>query len=281
MPKKPGGIRVYVLIVGINRSLSYTHPSIDRHIIEALNRSPFFNVEVMVSLIHPPGDRIDNPRSREHGDLETNVPAHWGDYPLLHLSMSELESTVDRHYESFLALGDVWGDGGKSLHNILNFMAALKTTYQHYLSRRSSGVVVFCRPDILLGDHLGIRRHTFVASLANFFNKRLVIVPNWGAKHDGLNDRFAVLSWPTVEDYFCRVDQVDSIPFTREGFHSESFLWQSMANTARLRLIFSSMWRIRLGGQPDKKDLKLHQKRGVRGRMKRALKKIFRVINIS
>ena len=242
---------VHVLVVGLNRSLSYTAKSINHRLIDPLKRFPLFDLRVHTFLIQPQGGLIDNPRSGESGPIETSMDS-W-DHPTSYLKMDELlyETEADRAFLS--TRPDRLQDERKSEGNALLFLRALSSSFEALRPILENSVVVLCRPDVSIEGSLRIRLMVATAALATVLRFPLAFLPEW-AKFRGLNDRFAVMSGPCVRPYFTRINLLQELVPEGEPFHSESFLKKALERCSTWSVIKTPMVRIRIGGKREKDD---------------------------
>lgn len=84
-------IHVHVQIAGLNRSLSFTGPSIVKQVISPLEQSPLLKLSTSMTIIRPNG-HVVNERSGEYGPTEEEVAPLLDHLPHGFLDQSVLES---------------------------------------------------------------------------------------------------------------------------------------------------------------------------------------------
>lgn len=147
-------ISVHVHIVGLNRSLSTTEASIVSRVISPLSAAPGVRVQTNIVLIRPEG-AISNPLSGESGFVETQIPDSLTHWPVTYLEQKELAASAKAPAQRLLALGDVYGDGGKSIQFALIYMTAL--AHSARMMKETPDVAIVLRPDVKIAGRLWIR----------------------------------------------------------------------------------------------------------------------------
>lgn len=245
-----------MVVCGLNRSLTFTHRSIDRQILQPLQNSRLFDMSVNLYLIEPEGHQIANPRSAEAGQIERHLPASWENIPLRTLPMADLLSQTDGLKTELQMRPDRWSDNWASLTNILVFLEALRASFDELMATKKSGVVIFCRPDLVIEGKLRVKALVMATHLLVKLRIEAVFVPEW-AHYKGHNDRFAVMSFGAAEAYFRRVNRIEGLLEAHQPFHSETFLKLALADQFVFPVIKTPMLRVRIGGRRDGEDERL------------------------
>lgn len=243
-------IHVTVCVVGLNRSLSWTHDSISRSVLRPLADSPLVKLTVQLTLIDPRGP-IDNPTSGEFGAIEPGLPQSWAGFPVRWVDQGVALEQSEELKGALLEFGDVWHDGGKSVSNALVFLFALNDAWSDVPP--NSDVVIFLRPDIRIDGRLGISRRVWKVWILGKLGMRPVLAPSWGT-FGGCNDRFSVMSAFSAERYFTRWRRVPDWIAQAKPFDSEKFLWFVLRDCHVSSSIYTPMRRIRIGGVVEAGD---------------------------
>ena len=260
---------VHIHIVGLNRSLSTTGASIVSRVISPLSATPGFRVRTNIVLIRPEG-AISNPLSGESGFVETQVPEALATWPVTYLEQKDLAGRSKAPAKSLLALGDVYGDGGKSIEFALIYMAAL--AHSARMMNETPDATIVLRPDVQIAGRLWIRWRVLSLAIKARAQQPEILVPAWGS-FGGVNDRFAVMSGQLAERYLRRVENIDS--WIRQGkpFDPEKFLAFSLEGSRIKRSIYTPMFRIRIGGRVENADLSFFETPAVSARLRDSLLK--------
>lgn len=265
-------VSVKLLIVGINRSLSYTHRSIQKELKGPLEKSPRFILSTSLALIHQEKG-VQNPWSGEFGSLEQEVPDIFTSDEIQLLDGSSLRDSVSDLAKALTLIDDTWRDQGRSIENALVFLKALSTIAP--LETADSDIIVFARPDVLIRSRLSITKVITAAQRLREASTPTTILPAWGT-NDGLNDLFAVVPKEHVDVYFRRFDVVPDLLDTGSRFHSESFLKSVYRNTRHQSSIHTPMVRVRIGGGIPELDLRFEREHRFHSRLWREVRKKWR-----
>jgi hypothetical protein len=268
----PNVVSVKLLIVGINRSFSYTHRSIQKELKGPLEKSSRFILNTTVALIHQEHG-VRNPWSGEFGDLEQEVPDIFKSDEIRSLNGSALRASVSHLAEKLTLVEDTWGDQGRSIENALVFLKALSTLAPGETA--DSDIIVFARPDVLIRNRLSIIKILRKAQRLREARTPTTILPAWGT-NDGLNDLFAVVPKEHAEVYFRRFDVIPGLLDAGSRFHSESFLKFVYRNTRHQSSIHTSMVRVRIGGVTPELDLRFEREHRFHNRLWREVRKKWR-----
>ena len=226
--------------------------SLYKSIIQPLEKSCLFDLVVNIWLIDPQG-KIENPRSKESGEAESQIAFPLNKYNVTTVSQSFLWDSVRELYQDLLAIGDEWKDSGRSLKNALIFLKSLETASQNLTG--SEDVVLFIRPDVLISRFPSLKLRALYLGIANRRNRHILMSPIWG-NYDGLNDRLGVMSGKAARVYFGRLGRIEEWLHSGQPFHSERFLLSSSSDLELCRSIFAKVWRVRLRGRIEESDLK-------------------------
>ena len=268
----PKPMSVKLLIVGINRSLSYTHRSIQKHLREPLERNSKFILDTSLALIHQE-DGVQNPWSGEFGSLEQHVPEMFKAEEIRYLDGAALRASVKDLAQRLTNIQDTWGDQGKSIENALVFLKALSTMAP--TEDDAADIIVFARPDVLIRRRLSIAKVVGAARRLRESGNATTILPAWGT-NSGLNDVFAVVPKEHVDIYFRRFDKLPSLLDARMRFHSESFLKHTYKEIPHQSSIHTPMVRVRIGGSIPALDLRFEREHRLHNRLWREVRKKWR-----
>ena len=203
-------IHVAVMLVGLNRSLDHTAPSIVSHLLEPLQSSRIFDLSCRIILIHPK-DGVRNPRTNEVGAVTAEVPPSLQSYPVITLDQDTLADHSRELADELCERGDTWGDGAQSVRNAVIFLTALREAWNQVPPE--ADVVIFARPDISIEQSPHVRYHSAVVWALSRLGLPAIRIPSWGGwrSKKGINDRFAIASRVAAERYFRRVEQLPNL----------------------------------------------------------------------
>ncbi len=191
-PRPP---RIAIGFFGVTRSLKWTLPSIQEHILRPARE--LGEVRLFAHLYQQ--THIENPRSGENDPLDPE------EYRLLECDEVRLEEPGhcldEARYEWILSHGDAFHDGGKSLANLIHQLHSLQMVGQMIDGWRPD-IVVLARPDLCYRDTIG-KYITMHRSLGD----NAVIVPNW-QWYGGYNDRLAICGSQSYKVYTHRIDNI-------------------------------------------------------------------------
>ena len=244
--------QVKVLIVGLNRSSSFTAKHLYDRVIKPFEKSCFFDIIVSIWLIDPEG-KINNPRSSESGNIESQVAFPLNRYKVTTMSQSYLWNSVAHLHQELIAKGDDWKDSGRSLRNALIFLRSLEAS--SITLTGAEDVVLFIRPDVLISRFPSMKLRALFLAIANRRNRKILMSPIWG-NYGGLNDRLGMMTGNASQDYFGRLGRVQEWLRSERPFHSERYLLNSSSDIQLRRSIFAKIWRVRLGGRIEEGDLR-------------------------
>lgn len=248
----PKRFQAKVLIVGLNRSSSFTAMSLYKNVIQPLENSCLFDTVVDIWLIDPEG-KIENPRSKESGEAESRIAFPLSKYNVTTMSQSFLWDSVREPFQELIAIGDEWKDSGRSLRNALIFLKSLETASKSLTG--SEDVVLFIRPDLLISRFPSLKLRALYLSIANRRNRSILMSPIWG-NYGGLNDRLGVMSGKAARVYFGRLRRIQEWIRSDQPFNSERYLLSSSFDLELRRSIFAKARRVRLGGRLEESDLR-------------------------
>jgi len=247
---------VHVAVVGLNRSLSHTHASIEREIVRPLGRSKAFCSQYSLTLITPPGGRIHNPHSGEEGLVEEDVPVPLDSWARTTVAPEAMTSAQGKPFVPVDSLCDSWQDKEANYTNLKTFLHALHTSYSTHVAPHSADLVVFIRPDVAIAGRLWLRVRLWSVFLRAGKKRLVVYLPSWG-RHRGLNDRFAIMSASAAENYFTRGKVADSFFAEGVALNSEKLLAYVLSDATVSNSIYTPMPRVRLGGVYEPLDRRL------------------------
>jgi hypothetical protein len=250
-------VRVFLLLVGLNRSLSQKSRSILRELIRPLERSTSASFAGRLFLIRPEGGYVENSRSDENGLIEESVPQRLSRLQTTTLQETELRRQVDVIGRYLVDIEDTWGDHGRSIINSLVFMQALSIAADSIPD--DSDVVIFARPDVRIERGLRIVGKVNRCAQSRERKQPTSMFLSWHS-FGGLNDRFVIAPREHIEQYFKRIRGVQELAASRLPYHSERYLLQSYKYTSFEKSIQTLMVRVRLGGVGESSDLELVRK---------------------
>jgi hypothetical protein len=208
-------MNIAICYFGITRSLTHTIGSIESNLLKPCN--DIGNTEIFCHFFRL--DTINNPRSGESGSLALD------EYTLLAPSWLQLDAPdeflSDYPVKEIFNYGDSWGDGFKSLKNLLHQLHSLKIVTQAVLSKNFD-IVIFARPDLRYHD--SIRSPLFRVIRSSYKNE--VCLPDWQHWEGGFNDRFAICKGAeAIQAYGNRIDEVmDYCKIHDAPLHAEKLL---------------------------------------------------------
>jgi hypothetical protein len=228
--------RIAICFFGITRSLSHTLPSIEANVIAPARAAG----EVRIFCHFFRQDRIENPRTRESMEIDPE------EYRLLQADEVKLEppeTCLDTwDFARIVACGDTWGDGHKSVRNLVHQLHSLHRV-TGMASTWNPSLWIFVRPDMRYVDSLGP-----IISKALSGPNETVWLPLWQTR-EGHNDRFAVIRGDRVgHKYGTRAERIhDFCASTGDPLHSERLLGFALRGE-QVRRIASRATRVRANG---------------------------------
>ena len=232
-------MKISILFFGITRSLPWTIDSIRKNVVTPARK----HGEVTILCHFYQQDRIDNPRSGENGAQNPD------DYKLLSPDWVSLEPPgrclSQWNFDEIYRHGDIEGDNGKSLGNLIHQLHSLNCVTERALQDHPD-LVIFCRPDLCYHD-------SFDESLqkAAPYKGERAWIPYWQWHAGGLNDRFAIVRGEkAVRAYGQRILAVPSyLKETGRPLHAEKFIKYALKKASvRWGKMYVRASRVRLGG---------------------------------
>lgn len=270
-------MKVVVMCVGLNRSLSHTYPSMHREIVRAMRRCPGVKPEFRLLLIQPSGG-ISNPRSGEKGAVEEVSDEVLRHFRVSYLNQGSLAAQTQELTEVLIERGDTWGDGFHSVRNATVYLRALEIAYSSV--PRDADVVVCLRPDLSIEGRLHLCSRVWSVHLLRRIGVQSVIMPRWGGwkKKGGMNDRFAILTLSATEAYMTRIRLLPGVLAEGESFYTGALVRYALSGHRVRRTIRTPMLRVRLGGVREPRDAVLLERgRATKELMKQVRKMIRRI----
>jgi hypothetical protein len=228
-----------------------TSDSINSRVIRPLARVPGFRVSTHITLIRPQGP-ISNPLSGESGTVEKVLPTAFRDVRVDYLDQQDLVKTLKPVAKRLVALGDVYGDRGKSVEFALIYMTALRHSAAQV--RDDTDVVIVLRPDVKIGGRLWVVMRCLLLAVRSRLSLPAVFAPAWGS-FGGVNDRFAIMSGQLSQRYMTRIEKVPGWLEAGQPFDPEKFLGFALEGALVKENLYTPMFRIRLGGRLETADL--------------------------
>lgn len=207
--------RVAICFFGIPRSLHLTRPSIEKNILNSINK--IADTQVFCHFFDQ--KYIKNPRTGEFGEADQDDKI-CSDQVCLTEAPDECLKTWK--YDELKPYGDFWGDGFIALRNLIHQLHSIHKVTD--LSKEfCADCTVFVRPDQWYYDDLAP-----IVDRALRSNSNSVYVPYW-QPFGGLNDRFAIVRSSALDAYANRVSKAeDFCKDCKSPLHSESLLKYSL-----------------------------------------------------
>jgi hypothetical protein len=169
-------------------------------------RTPGVWVHTNIVLIRPEG-AISNLVSGECGFAATEVPESLASWPVAYPDQTNLVARARAPAKRLLGLGDVYGDGGKSIDFALIYMFALAHSAQ--MVGEEPDVAIVLRPDVAIAGRLWIRWRVLLLAMKSRAQRLKTHAPAWGS-FGRVNNRFAVMSGHLAKRHLGRVENVDT-----------------------------------------------------------------------
>lgn len=202
--------KICICFFGLTRSLKYTHPSINEHILKILIiNNYYFDIYLHTYNL----DKLTNNRSNEK-----NIKLDFNEYKLLNPdyflinNQCEFDNTIN--IKNYLLKGDPWNDKNVSLFNLLRQLNSLKIVTKMH-EDKDYKCYIYLRPDLKYLNNLDI-------NLIKNLRDDTFYTPKWG-KFGGLNDRLGFGSKNIMVEFGYRLDK--ALEYSKiKKLHSESFL---------------------------------------------------------
>ena len=240
-----------MLMTGVNRSLTFTLPSIDREIINPLRRSKNMELETFAYFIVPRDHHIHNPRTGEIGFIGKSFPAALSQWSHVEESVGD---DTDNPGEMAIFSGAPWHYDSTTVRNLYIYLSTLEQCFDKFVAKQQFDALVICRPDILVFPGLEILRKIRLLSWLSMLFHRVAIVPSWH-QWGGVNDRFAILSHRAAREYLTRIRLVLELPKNNGLINSEMLLKLALEKTLTLPWISTPMLRVRMGNRLHQSDI--------------------------
>jgi hypothetical protein len=242
--------KVEIHLVGLNRALSRTSPSIVRQLASPLRRQASMDHVFRLWLIEREG-QVNNVWSQETGFLEKEIPGALADFRVSRLLDAQLRENIRGLARSLTAVEDTWGDGGVTIENALVYLRALKIAAESVSA--DCDVVVLARPDMKINGQLRLLRLVRRALRLVDSGRPTTLLPAWGT-HGGFNDRFAIMPRQHVTTLMNRLDHAPALLASQSRFHSEEFMRFACRDIRTESSIHTTMSRVRLDGRIPPND---------------------------
>lgn len=259
--------RIFVGLFGLNRSLKWTRPSIERNILAPLAAAP---VDVVTAAHFNMPPVIDNLRTREKGVRHRNLG--WAKLPL-NAVLLEGQSPDALPDEVRTWMKPVFPDDtaeiAQTRSNLIHQLHSLRRlwTLTEILDRDAFDAFLLFRPDLEYIDPLdvGLVLDRIVGGDVD------LITPEWGT-YGGLNDRFALCSPRGAGHYAQRLSAVDEFCRAHDWLQAESLL-DHVARKEQLKLGTMPMraMRVRSNGATWREYFKLTPYQNVRSLARKRL----------
>jgi hypothetical protein len=268
-------MRVSVALFGLNRSLPWTHKSIERCLIQPLKQAGA-TVKIFAHFNAP--QNLNNPRSGEkNGDFRNaGVERLKMDKVFIEPQRNEDTEDIWQRFKSHdLQSNDATGATHRNLIN--QYRSQLKVMQ---LIRDSEGdnldAVLFARPDLEYLDPLPARVALGMVQSGTFD----ILTPAWH-RWGGLNDRIALCNPRAAMAYASRLSLLDEIIRLRQPMNAERILMHTVQNNSLNNgdLPIRGV-RVRYTGYPVNEGFKLTTAEQARFLCRRVTSKIRRTISI-
>ena len=258
---------INICFYGLNRSLSITINSINKHLLEALKSN---NIRYTIFGAFANIDNFSNTRSNEfNANTESNAEQLIDFESCTYIDQESSDLRIP--WERVFQFGDFYNqiNSGADIHlknsttkNIFRSLFLLKSSYALIPSELSHRPTIFLRPDLEILNKLDIPLYLSLLQkkpLDRFFGNTdgVALFPSWHS-WDGLNDRFAICTSGNASyTYANRFDfLLPYIEFSRHPIHPETFLFHVMrsSHVECLPVINTLMSRVRATKSPQKED---------------------------
>lgn len=243
--------KVAVLMVGVNRSLPFALPSINREIINPIRSAKNLELQTFAYFIAPRGHHINNPRSSESGFIGKSLPEALSQWNHVHTSAETLLEEAPRR-TSFFNLP--WHYDLKTVSNLYQYLSALETCFERFIQDGGFHAVILCRPDLVVFPGLRIVEKLKLMNFLSLISRRVAIVPHW-QNWGGVNDRFAILSHDAAKGYLTRIRLAAELDSDGDLLNSELLAKEGLSGAIIQNSIRTPMVRVRLGNRFEKTDL--------------------------
>ena len=258
---------INICFYGLNRSLSRTINSINKHLFEALKSN---NVQYTIFGAFANIDNFSNTRSNEfNANAESNAELLIDFESCTYID----QETTDRRipWERVFQFGDLYNEinsdadfhlKNSTTKNIFRSLFLLKSSYALVPSKLSHRPTIFLRPDLEILNKLDIPLYLSLLQkkpLDRSFGNTdgVALFPSWHS-WDGLNDRFAICTSGNASyTYANRFDfLLPYIEFSRHPIHPETFLFHVMrvSHVESLPVINTLMSRVRANKSPKQEN---------------------------
>lgn len=231
------------MIVGFNRCLSVTLPTLEAKVIEPIIAAGHdVSVDIVVSRTRA---SIVNPRSEEFGHAEWDLPPEASRFRTKTLNARLLNLRVTPRFFLAKRRGDPWPES--HFTNLRNLVNVLKV--QHIAAQwidDSADLIFFLRPDLMPVDTFDISRYADTA-------REAVVVPYWHP-YRGVNDRLALMPPSIAHRYLERWQLIPHYLRKGKKLHSERFLKYVLRNVRVEPIMVERFNRMRIGGVELQED---------------------------
>ena len=256
-----------ICFYGLNRSLSFTLPSINKHLFDTLKSN---DIKYSVFGAFAKIDKFSNTRSNEFDEQpEPNAEQLIDFDSFTYIDQESTDQSLP--WEQVFQFGDLYNqiNSYSDLHlknsttkNIFRSLYLLKSSFGLIPSELSHRPTIFLRPDLEILDKLDIPLYLTLLKkkpLPRTFGNTdgVALFPSWHS-WDGLNDRFAICSPGNASyTYANRFDYLlPYIQMSRHPIHPESFLFDIMHSSRvdSLPVINTLMARVRANKIPQQEN---------------------------
>jgi hypothetical protein len=229
-------MKIAIAIFGIPRGANLTHASFMANIVE--QAQDVGDVKLFGHLFNV--SHVVNTRSGEGGSLDQKNFDLFRDF---NFSIEQPELCLAQYdLNTIMGFGDYYGDGFKSVKNLIHQLHSLKTVTKS-MQDYAPDAVIFARPDLLYHDKFPGR---LIRSAAT--NPNRLFIPTW-QWWGGYNDRFSICGSHAYLQYGLRVDNI--LRYCLKGsrpLHAERLLRESIrSGKASLRTLNVRASRVRIG----------------------------------
>lgn len=208
MWKKKGVVKIQVLIVGFNRSLSVTYPSIKRRILNPLRRAGDVHPTFVLSRTR---QKVSSAWTGEEGLAEWNPPQAVLSLPHFFVEQEDIDAKLTPYFETVAN----WSAGRASVDktNAINLLRQLwLLDFAQQFIDPEADFLLYLRPDLLMRNRFPMKALRLLRDGPESAGPE-ILTPNWGFQP---NDRLALMRPESAPSYFGRIRVVESFLETKD-----------------------------------------------------------------
>jgi hypothetical protein len=200
--RKKAVVKIQVLIVGFNRSLSVTYPSIKRRILNPLRRAGEVHPTFVLSRTR---EKIWSARTGEDGFAEWELPQPVLSLPHFLVEQEDIDAKLTPYFETV----EGWSVGRASVDktNAINLLRQLwLLDFTQQFIDPDADFLLYLRPDLLVRNRFPMKALRLLRDGPEIAGP-WILTPNWGFQP---NDRMALMRPESAPAYFGRLGAVQS-----------------------------------------------------------------------